>query len=415
MNFGKELQPTNNIAFQKTMLSVADAFIIIQQHQLSLPAEAVSLAQAPGRVLRGAVRADRDFPPFDRVAMDGIAIAFADFQAGQSAFRIVGTQRAGQPQQLLSEAGTCLEVMTGAMLPIGADTVVRYEDVLIADGVATVTITDVERGLNVHHRAVDRRAGDELLPAGTWLNPAALAVAASVGQPTLSVSALPRVAIVSTGDELVDVDEIPLPYQIRRSNSYMLRAALAALGIQASLNHIPDNQDQLEADLRHLLTQNDLLILSGGVSAGKADFVPDVLTRLGVQKRFHQIAQRPGKPIWFGASAEGKIVFGLPGNPVSTALCAYRYVMPFLRTSLGLPLAAARYAQLAEPVTFKPALTYFLPVRLTTEPDGRTLAHPLPGSGSADFANLIEANQFIELPADRSEFSAGEAFQLWGA
>jgi molybdopterin molybdotransferase len=193
----------------------------------------------------------------------------------------------------------------------------------------------------------------------------------------------------------------------------MLRAALGALGINATLHHIIDDEALLQARLNSLLAENDLLILSGGVSAGKADFVPAVLTRLGVQKQFHKIEQRPGKPLWFGTSATGKVVFALPGNPVSTVLCAYRYVIPFLQASLGLPPFPPRYAQLAAPVTFLPDVTYFLPVGLIDTPDGRVVADPLPGSGSADFANLLAADAFMELPADRSEFAAGEAFPVW--
>ncbi len=415
------------------MLSVTDAFSITQHHLLTLPAETVSLADAAGRVLRESVRADRDFPPFDRVAMDGIGIRFSDYEAGQRTFLITGQQFAGQPQCTLphltpTDVPACLEVMTGAMLPIGADTVIRYEDVTITDGQATITIDDVQLGQHIHHCATDRRTGDELLPIGTLLGPSAIAVAASVGRATLSVTTLPRVALISTGDELVDVADTPLPYQIRRSNTYMLRAALASLGITATLHHIIDDENVLQKELFNLLTNNDLLILSGGVSAGKADFVPDVLARLGVQKHFHKVEQRPGKPLWFGTASEpagpvktnpglegpGRTVFALPGNPVSTVLCAYRYVIPYLRASLGLPPAPAQYAQLAAPFVFKPAITYFLPVQLISEPDGRTLAHPLPGSGSADFANLLTADGFMELPVERTEFGSGEAFRVWG-
>ncbi|GAB4016443.1 molybdopterin molybdotransferase MoeA [Spirosoma koreense] len=394
------------------MLSVSDAFTITQQYRLTLPAETVPLTEAQGRVLRRPVVADRDFPPFDRVAMDGIGIRFADYAAGQRSFRIAGTQYAGQAQQTLSEPTACLEVMTGAMLPLGIDTVVRYEDVSMANGQATVTIEDIEAGQHIHPRATDRRAGDELLPVGTRLGPSELAVAASVGQTSLTVTALPRVALISTGNELVDVGDAPLPYQIRRSNTYMLRAALQSLNITATLHHIVDDETILADRLATLLADHDLLILSGGVSAGKADFVPNVLAQLGVQKRFHKIDQRPGKPLWFGTTAD-KTVFALPGNPVSTILCAYRYVLPYLRTSLGLAPTPAQYAQLATPVTFRPALTYFLPVALSSAPDGRTMAHPLPGSGSADFANLLDASAFMELPPDRSEFNPGEAFPVW--
>ncbi|MFD2570531.1 molybdopterin molybdotransferase MoeA [Spirosoma soli] len=395
------------------MLSVADAFAITQQYRLTLSIETVPFTAAAGRVLREAVRADRDFPPFDRVAMDGIAIRFADYAAGQRSFSVVGTQFAGQPQQMLEQTGSCLEAMTGAMVPAGTDTIIRYEDITLTNGQATITIDDVQLGQHIHHQATDRRAGNELLPVGTRLGPPELAVAASVGQTMLTVSALPRIALISTGDELVDVGETPLPYQIRRSNTYLLRAALATLGIDATLHHIADDQTQLQERLQELLTANDLLILSGGVSAGKADFVPDVLTRLGVQKRFHKIDQRPGKPLWFGTSADGKTVFALPGNPVSTVLCTYRYVMPYLKASLGLAPFVMSYAQLASPITFQPPITYFLPVRLTSEADGRTLAHPLPGSGSADFANLLDAGAFMELPAGQSEFGLGEAFPIW--
>ena len=394
------------------MLSVSDAFALTQQHLLTFPTETISHNDANGRVLREVIRADRDFPPFDHVAMDGIGIQFAAYASGQRTFRVAGTQFAGQPQLTLLHEAVCLEVMTGAMLPVGTDTVIRYEDITMLDGQATITIEDVAVGQHVHPRAADRRAGDELLSVGVRLGPPELAVAASVGQTTLTVTALPRVGLISTGDELVDVGDTPLPYQIRRSNTHMLRAALASLGIAATLHHIVDDEVILTERLTALLAENDLLILSGGVSAGKADFVPDVLSQLGVQKQFHKVDQRPGKPLWFG-TAPGKTVFALPGNPVSTVLCAYRYVLPYLRASMGLSPASGRYAQLVSSFTFEPALTYFLPVRLTAEPDGRMLAHPLPGSGSADFANLLDADAFMELPAGQSEFRAGEAFPVW--
>ena len=398
------------------MLSVSEAFAITQQHKLALPTERVSLDDALGRVLREPVYADRDFPPFDRVAMDGIGIRFADFASGVQSFRVAGMQRAGQVQQTLTESGACLEVMTGAMLPVGADTVIRYEDSTTQDGVTRITTDDIRPGQHVHHRATDRRAGDELLPVGTRLGPSELAVAASVGHVSLMVTVLPRVALVSTGDELVDVADTPLLHQIRRSNTYMFRAALASLGIAATLHHIIDDEAILAERLTVLLADNDVLILSGGVSAGKADFVPDVLARLGVQKQFHKVEQRPGKPMWFGTTSDKGLagtVFALPGNPVSTVLCAHRYVLPYLRASLGLPPDRPTHAQLAAPVTFRPAVTYFLPVRLTSEPDGRLLAHPLPGSGSADFANLLDSDGFMELHADRSDFGVGEAFRVW--
>ncbi len=395
------------------MLSVTEAFAITQKHLLDLGTESVALDAAPGRILRETIRADRDFPPFDRVAMDGIAIAFGAFSAGQRPFRVAGMQRAGQPRQTNPATDTCLEAMTGAMLPFGTDTIIRYEDLTLTDGLATIAIDDVQPGQNIHRQSTDRRAGDELILPGTRLRPADVAVAASVGKPTLIVSALPRIALVSTGDELVDVDTQPLPYQIRRSNTYLLRAALQTMGLSATLHHLPDDEPVLEAGLAELLATNDILILSGGVSAGKADFVPDTLARLGVMRQFHQVNQRPGKPLWFGTVGQQKTVFALPGNPVSTVVCFCRYLKPYLRAMLGQTPAPPQYAQLATPVTFRPPVTYFSAVSLQTDAAGGWLATPLPSSGSADFANLLTADAFAELPAESSEFRAGEPVLVW--
>ena len=403
------------------MIPVSEATALIQRHLLALPAETVALADALGRVLRQSIRADRDFPPFDRVAMDGIAIRYAAFAGGQRTFAIAGVQRAGQPTQTLTDPLACLEAMTGAVLPGHTDTVIRYEDVTIENGLATLKINDIHPGQSIHRQGTDQRAGNELLTPGTRLGPPEIAVAASVGQHTLAVSALPRIALISTGDELVGVQDTPLPHQIRQSNTVMLQATLREMGVPASLHHLPDDEHILSQSLSALLADNDVLILSGGVSAGKADFVPDTLVGLGVRRVFHQVAQRPGKPIWFGvtgpAGAENpeKVVFGLPGNPVSTALCVQRYVLPWLRASLGLPPEPPRFAQLAGAVTFTPKLTYFLTVRLEHTPDGRLVAHPLPGSGSADFANLLAVNAFLELPGtERDVFGAGDAFRAYG-
>ena len=396
------------------MISVTDATDIIQRHRLNLPAETLPLAEAVGRVLREPIVADRDFPPFDRVTMDGIAFRYDAFAAGQRTFPVEGTQFAGQPQQTLQAETACWEVMTGAMLPIGTDTVVRYEDLTMADGQATIQLDGLMNGQNIHRQGIDRRQGDVLIQPGVLLKPAQIAVAASVGKANVQVTRLPTVALVSTGDELVGVSEMPLAHQIRQSNTWMIRAVLHRLGIAATLHHLLDDRQTLTNELTRLLADNDLVILSGGVSAGKADFVPDVLASLGVQRHFHQVAQRPGKPLWFGSTeSDARVVFALPGNPVSTTMCVYRYILPHIKTSMGLPETQEIYAELATSFTFRPPFTYFLPVSLRYEADGRTLAHPLPGSGSGDFANLMDADAFLELPADRSEFAKGEAFVLW--
>lgn len=398
------------------MLSVHDAVRITQTHLLALPDQMVTLEEAVGRVLRQPLTADRDVPPFNRVTMDGIAFRYEAFAGGVRQFRVLGSQFAGQPASTLTDPTGCMEVMTGAVLPLGTDTVVRYEDVQIEEGIATVQVAEVQAGQNIHPQGNDRPEGDVLLREGTLFRSVDVAVAASVGASKVSVATLPRVAIIATGDELVGVDETPAPHQIRHSNIYMIRAALRALGIRAMLHHLPDDREVLKIGLQNLLEHNDVFILSGGVSAGKADFVPATLTELGVQCHFHKVEQRPGKPLWFGTTEGDKqVVFGLPGNPVSTVMCTYKYVLPYLRAAMGQTAPRPMYAQLAEPFVFRPALTYFLPVRLQYAPDGRLLAHPLPGSGSGDFTNLTGADAFLELPADQTTFAEGEALPVVSA
>jgi molybdopterin molybdotransferase len=246
------------------------------------------------------------------------------------------------------------------------------------------------------------------------LRPVELAVVASVGQTSVSVLKRPRVVVVSTGDELVDTHQTPLPHQIRQSNAYLLQAALRDLGIEAMVHHFPDDMVAITTGLSTLLSQHDVLVMTGGVSAGKADFVPEILGGLGIRRHFHKIEQRPGRPIWFGNSANGqRVVFALPGNPVSTTLCFYKYVRPYLQTAMGMAAEPPLYAQLAEPVTFNPQLTYFVPARLEATPDGTLLGHPLPGNGSGDFANLTATDAFLELPAHQTLFPAGTSVRAW--
>jgi molybdopterin molybdotransferase len=390
------------------MISVEEARRLVAAHRPVWPVEEVPVETAVGRILAEAIHADRDFPPFDRVTMDGIAIS--GHHPGE-VYEIESTQYAGEPPHTLSHSTHAIEVMTGAVLPVGTDTVVRYEDVSMVDGKAHL-IGNPTPGQNVHRQGEDRRAGDLLVPSGTRLSAAEIAVAASVGKTQIHVERQPRIAVVSTGDELVPLDAAPLPHQIRRSNGAMLAADLHARGYPAETFHLPDDPGTLRQDLHNLLAAFDVLLLSGGVSAGKKDFLPQILAELGVERRFHQVAQRPGKPLWFGTQTAGPVVFALPGNPVSTFLCYLTYVVPFLQRAGGKGQGASR-AVLAEPVMFKPPLTYFVPVATEFSEDGRQLAYPLKGSGSGDFANLLDCTGFLELPAERSEFAAGEAFAYW--
>lgn len=394
------------------LITVAEARQIIAHTQLGLPHEVVSLDHATGKVLAEDLKADRDFPPFDRVTMDGIAIAYAALQGGQRSFDIQEVAAAGTAQVTLDNPQACIEIMTGAVLPKGTDTVIRYEDLNLAADTATLhPETFVKAGQNVHRQGEDGKTGDTLVPSGVLLGAAEIGVAATVGKPELLVKAMPRVAIISTGDELVPIAASPLPHQIRSSNVHSLYALLKQWGLSPTLFHLQDDLDQLRERLNIILSDYPLVVLSGGVSKGKYDYVPQVLDELGIKRAFHKVKQRPGKPFWFGNRGHQNVVFALPGNPVSSFMCAVVYLKHWLGTALGSP-TLPMYAQLATNVSFKPSLTYFMPVRLTYDPSGMVMAYSERGNGSGDLANLTRASAFLELPANRTEFQIGEVFPV---
>jgi len=390
------------------MVSVEEAEKIILSHLFKPAEEKVSLERANGQTLAEEINADRDLPPFNRATMDGVVIAFKSFENGQREFLIEGIQAAGQPQQTLIDHAKCFEIMTGAPLPKGTDSVIQYESIVIENKVAKVS-GSVEKNQNVHRQGSDAKQGEVLLSRGFKISPAEVAMLASVGKSEVSVIKYPTAAVISTGDELVEVHRTPLPHQIRKSNSYMLAAALDELGCKADLFHLIDDEKEIKEKLAAILSKYELIILSGGVSKGKFDFIPQALESLHVKKLFHQVSQRPGKPMWFGQS-EKNTVFGLPGNPVSTFACFHRYVKPWLTKSFGNQ-RQKQSAILAEDYSFTPKLSYFLQVKIQNE-NGKLMAYPFSGGGSGDFANLKDVDGFLELPLNQSEFQKGESFPL---
>lgn len=374
--------------------------------------EEVPLSAAVGRVLREPVCADRDFPPFARVSMDGIAIAYSAWAAGRRVFEVQGQLPAGAPSQPLCRPEACWEVATGGVLPKGADTVVPYEQITLAEGQATVVAKEVRPGQNVHAQGKDRRAGDVLLEPGVVLGPAQIALLATVGHSRVRVTRRPTAVLVATGDELADVDDIPLPWQIRLSNPWAIEALLQPWVASSRRLRCADDVDALRAALLPALREHALVFITGGVSAGKRDAVPDVLREGGAEVLFHKVTQRPGKPFLFARTPQGGAVFALPGNPVSAFMCTVRYALPWVRRASGAAEAPTSWAFLAEPLTFKPDLTWFVPVRAENR-QGILWAHPKPGHGSGDLANLHHANAFLELPRGRDSFEAGEVFPLW--
>jgi len=394
------------------MIDVDSATRIIFENAVDFGQESLLLQNCYGRVLAEEIRADRDFPPFDRVSMDGIAIRFADFADGQREFPLQGVQAAGMPRKTVGDDKVALEVMTGAILPKGLDTIVRYEDVEKNDGSAVIGADiSIKEGQHVHTKGNDRKSGDLLIGPGRRISIAELGVAATVGKTHLRVQRQPKLAVISTGDELVEVTQNPMPHQIRSSNTYAIAGMLQGRGLDVQRFHFPDDPAHLREGLGGCLNDFDVVLLSGGVSRGKYDHVPDALESLGVEKLFHRVAQKPGKPFWFGQRRQKCTVFALPGNPVSAVLCTLRYLLPWLQHSLGF-LQQPQYLKLDADFRFDPPLTYFLQVRRSGAEE-KMRAMPIVGKGSGDLANLVDADGFLELPADRSQFRAGEAFPFW--
>jgi molybdopterin molybdotransferase len=392
------------------MISVTEALQIITAKAKTFTIEEVELLQSTGRILAQPVRADRDFPPFDRATMDGIAIGSRAFGQDVRQFRITDMQPAGHPQKQLTNRGNCIEIMTGAMLPIGADVVIRYEDLTITGDVAQVNLNEVTPYQNVHLQGSDKKAGELLVEAGVKITPAIVAIMASVGMAKVPVYRLPKVAVCSTGDELIPVTQQPLPHQIRQSNSYMLLAGLQQEGITASKYHLPDEPEAMAAQMAKMVEEYDVLLFSGAVSKGKFDFLPQVLQQLGMQTLFHSIAQKPGKPLLFGEFNNGTIVFGFPGNPVSTWVCYQLYFKAWLYRSLNIKLPLHQ-AALSKDIKFKPPLTHHVLVRLTNQ-GGQLTATPVDTSTSGDMVNLMQAEGFLSLPADQEHFPAGSMFDI---
>jgi molybdopterin molybdotransferase len=397
------------------VLTPAEADLLIGQHLQCLPIESLPLTQCAGAVLRENVYAERDAPPYDRVAMDGIALSSRAVADGARSFRIQATQAAGDPPLTLATSADCIEVMTGSVLPAGTDCVVPVEDLTLAPGLASLAgAARAEPWQHVHRRGTDTRQGSLLLSAGQRLRAPEVAIAASAGMARIRVSSQPMLAVISTGNELIEPGEPVLDHQVRRSNAYAIVGALREHGFQrVADDHIQDDARALHARLRFHLETHDVLVLSGGVSMGRFDLVPKVLEELGVRTIFHKVAQRPGKPLWFGVAPSGAAVFGLPGNPVSTLVCLTRYVLPALKGSLGQSSIPVQRMALGAPFTVKPSLTHFIPVRVEQDDWGRDWALPAPTNGSGDFTALAGTDGFVELPPGPNTYAKGFVTRLY--
>ncbi|MBI5280845.1 MAG: molybdopterin molybdotransferase MoeA [Candidatus Solibacter usitatus] len=370
-----------------------------------IPTETLDLSHAAGRVLAQSIHADRDYPPEALSMRDGYAVRSEDLPG---ALRLAGEIRAGQACTFALEPGQAIEIMTGATVPPGADAVVMVEHTR-TEGHRVVIDRPVEAGANINPQGCDARAGDEVLPAGVRLHFAETALLASVGAAFVNVHRQPRVAILATGDELVELDSHPLPHQIRNSNSWSLAQQVARAGALPQV--LPVAGDDLEAtiDLIGDGLHADLLLISGGVSAGKYDLVELALKSFDATFHFDRVLLQPGQPCVFGA-ARGTFFFGLPGNPASTMVCfetLARAAVDIL-SGLSAPWLPLTWARLAADFRHKPGLTRFLPARLKA--DGTLL--PVSWSGSGDLAALGRANAWLVADPGRAEYAAGDLIQV---
>ena len=384
---------------------------IVRARMGRLQTESVNFANDPaialGRVLAENISADRNYPPFNRSTRDGFALRSADAAHPGTKLRLIGESRAGVAFNGTVDPGTCVQIMTGAAVPRGADTVVMQEFARVEDN-HVVLQNAAQTGRNFVLAGSESRVGEVVVSRGDRLGYPELAMAAQVGRAQLAVTRRPRVAILSTGDEVVAVEQAPGPFQIRNSNSISLAAQVAMAGGEpVMLGSAPDEIGKLRA-LIEKGVEADMIVLTGGVSVGKYDLVEQVLREFGAEFFFDAIAIRPGKPAVFGWCHE-KPVFGLPGNPVSTMVTFELLVVPAIELMSGhkpdpLPFFKAK---LVHPIELKSALTHFLPARVTW-PSGEPSVALLPWEGSGDIGAVVRGNCYLVVHESNLKLAAGD-------
>jgi molybdopterin molybdotransferase len=396
------------------LLKVADAQAIVLEHARPLGVDMTPLTPAAlGLVLGEDVVSDLDMPPYDKAMMDGYAVRAADLPEGKGVLTVIEEVTAGQVPRAALGPGQATRIMTGAPIPEGADAVVQVERTR-PTGRGSVQVEDrpLKHGLNIMPRGREMRQGDTVLVAGTRLRPQELGILATVGRSSAWLHPAPRVAVLSTGDEVVEAEVLPGPGQIRNGNGPMLMAqARRAGGVPRYLGIARDRLDSLRPLVKQGL-EADVLVLSGGVSAGKLDLVPGVLRELGVEAHFHKVEMKPGKPVFFG-TRDATLVFGLPGNPVSALVCFELFVRPGLRKLAGHDNSgpALVTATLAEDFAYRTDRPTYHPARLGIG-EGGWRVRPVPWYGSPDLRAVAAANAFVVFPAGDHRHRAGELFPV---
>src|SRR6266478_6168436 len=382
------------------MISISDATSLVLQHTTALSVESVNLSEALNRVLAEDIIADCDLPPFDRAQMDGYALRAADVANTPARLGVVGESAAGSGWHKEMKTGEAVRIMTGAPVPVGADAVQQVELTRESDGEVEI-LERVDVGRSIVRRASEIKAGETVLRAGEEIYAAMIATFASFGYAQVKVGRRPRVAIMATGSELVDIDQKPGKDQIRDSNNYTLAAYARLAGATVErLTLAVDDTRELKRQVKQAVETSDVLITSGGVSMGVYDFTKAALKELGAEIFFERVALRPGKPTVF-ARLGNTLVFGLPGNPVSVAVTFSLFVRAALRKMQGAkqPGLIEETAVLARAVKGSGERESYLPAILRTDEQGTLLAEPLKWGGSSDFVNFARATALIDVPA----------------
>jgi molybdopterin molybdotransferase len=395
------------------MIPISEAIRIVLEHASRLQVESVPLSDSMGRVLAEDVVADTDLPPFDRAQMDGYAVRAADVATTPAQLRIVGESAAGSGWHHEMRTGEAVRIMTGAPVPVGADAVQQVELTREVNGQVEI-LERVEAGRSIVKRAAEIKSGETVLRAGEDINAAMIATLASFGYAQVKVGRRPRVAIMATGSELVDVDQKPAKDQIRDSNNYTLEAyAKLAGGTVERLPLAGDDTAELKKQIAEAADSSDVLITSGGVSMGVYDFTKAALKELGAEIFFERVSLRPGKPTVF-AQLGKTLVFGLPGNPVSVAVTFNLFARTALRAMQGAkhPELIEETAVLAKDLKGSIDRESYLPAILRTDEQGTLIAEPLKWGGSSDFVAFARASALIDVPAGVKMIAGGSPVKI---
>ena len=386
------------------MISFSEAQRLVFEQSQSFGKVSVSIDEATGRVIAEKIVADRNYPPFNRAAMDGFAIKHADWDTGIRTFVIRETIFAGSISTGELQQGECYKIMTGAAVPGSADTIIKREDVVEQPHAIECRIEELKKSQHISKQGEDLAKDEAVWDRPLICTTPVIGLLAALGKDQVMVEKLPDVSIISTGNEVVTVRDAVNPVQIRNSNTYVLQTLFEKWHITPRSNvHVPDNVNEIEAAVRSA-TSGDIIIMCGGVSAGDADHVPAVLTNLGAQKIFHKVAIRPGKPIWFGRFPNGPIIFGLPGNPFSCMVTWKLFVEQYLSYCFGLGATPRLNLPLTEGRLKKNGLDEFFPVRITGSPSHYQI---VPFNGSGDVTAALHADALAVHPATLHDLSPG--------